>query len=90
MGFNEVLRPVEAALVDALMRLEPGLDAQEAAWCVQSFVAQLLWANQVATLFFDPEHRNKVPFSVEEMVDHIVTFTASGIRATAHRSSPAA
>jgi AcrR family transcriptional regulator len=90
MGFNEVMRPVEAALVEALTRLEPGLDAQDARWCVQSFVAQLLWANQVATLFFDPEHRDKAPFSVEQMVAHIVRFTASGIRVAAQSSSPAA
>jgi len=90
MGFKEVMRPVEGALVEALTRLEPGLDPKEAAWCVQSFVAQLLWANQVVTLFHDPEHRDKVPFSVQDMLDHIVRFTASGIRAAARSSSSAA
>jgi len=90
MGFDEVMAPVESALVAALTDLEPGLDPAVAAWCVQSFIAQLLWAIQVACLFWDPQYRHKVPFSTEQMVEHIVQFTAAGIRGATRRESSAA
>lgn len=90
MGFDEIMAPVESALVSALTQLEPGLDATAAAWCVQSFVAQLLWAIQVACLFWDPQYRHRVPFSMEEMIDHIVAFTAAGIRAGERKKTSAA
>jgi TetR/AcrR family transcriptional regulator, regulator of cefoperazone and chloramphenicol sensitivity len=73
----ELVAPVQAALVEALIAASPGLDRDDARLCVLSLVGQLI---HVA-------HRSRMGDVVatsaagqERLIEHIVRFTAAGVR----------
>ncbi len=76
---REMLRPVQEALLEALLRAEPGLAPSDARMAVFSLVAQLV--HVVHRLRF--EDRDTLPADLERLTAHIVRFTAGGIRALA-------
>jgi len=79
----EVMQPVEAELARAFRELVPALDADAARMAVHGVHAQLLGLFQVARCQGTLERRiaHGVPFDVA--LDHIVRFSAAGIRGLA-------
>jgi AcrR family transcriptional regulator len=86
LGFEELQRPVETALVEAILALEPGVDATWARLSVNALMAQHLWVIQVSSIFADPHKSALAPFMRREMLEHITVFTAAGIRGGAPRA----
>ena len=83
---EEMAVPVMVALEQALMRLCPGLNRVNARLAILSVVGQLVHTVCAETML---EHSNNpaVPkFELAEMVEHIVKFSAAGIRACAEQS----
>ncbi len=75
---NELVVPVNRALQQTLAAAAPELPERTVQLCVQSFLAQLLHiihARQFAAAKGGSPH----PFTVAELVDHIVRFTTAGI-----------
>ena len=77
----EIMAPVQAALVAALGRACPGLDARVAALCAQSLVAQLVHIVH-RSRWLEGEGEAATPGDrrrLEELVRHTVRFSAAGI-----------
>ncbi len=78
---REVVEPVRGALADALVRLMPGLGRLAARRCVVSIVGQLMQITRRNRL---PDHNGRGRrATLGELVDHIVCFSAAGVRACA-------
>ena len=78
----EIMAPVQAALVAALGRACPGLDARVAALCAQSLVAQLVHIVHRSRLLEGEDGKTATPGDrrrLEELVRHTVRFSAAGI-----------
>ncbi len=83
---TEMIRPIRKVLADALMAAAPGVSRHRMRLCVESFVAQL---THVLNLERFAEHMagragasSDIP-DIAQLVDHIVRFTAAGIRGSA-------
>lgn len=82
--YDEVMQPTHAALARALRRLVPGLGAEAALLCVQSFVAQLNYIRQLNAYFaLSANRRASRTYALHRLVDHAVAFSAAAIRALA-------
>lgn len=84
---EEFADPLMNMAVEGLRRLEPELDEATARMCVMSVVGQILHAFKARRLFLHDRERSKMPTGIEAHIDHIVRFSAAGIRAL--RSAPA-
>lgn len=75
---SEIAGPVQRALMEALRRTTPGLGAQDATLCVQSITGQLVQTAQRVR-----RHAAAPAASppLTAVVDHIVRFSAAGVRA---------
>ncbi|MCU0291785.1 MAG: CerR family C-terminal domain-containing protein [Thermoanaerobaculaceae bacterium] len=74
----EIAGPVQQSLSQALRTVTPGLSEEAARQCVQSIVGQLVQAAQRVS------RQQATPFSppaLSALVDHIVRFSAGGVRA---------
>ncbi|MHC4996594.1 MAG: CerR family C-terminal domain-containing protein [Planctomycetota bacterium] len=78
---EKMVRPTQGAMVEALMRVVPGLGAERAVVCFRLLVGQLVHLVQIWTMARRLGDRELAPFEVNEMVDHIVRFTVGGIGA---------
>jgi len=83
MFANEVVKPTLGAMEKALLRTCPGLDGSQVALIVFSIVGQLIHAVRVRTMFGQNAGAELLGFDLAETVDHIVKFSAAGIRAYA-------
>ncbi|MFN7941409.1 MAG: CerR family C-terminal domain-containing protein [Thermoanaerobaculia bacterium] len=82
--YDEVMQPTHAALARALRRLVPGLGAEVALLCVQSFVAQLTFIRQLNAYFaLSANRRAARTYALPRLVDHAVAFSAAAVRALA-------
>ncbi|MBW2123955.1 MAG: TetR/AcrR family transcriptional regulator [Deltaproteobacteria bacterium] len=79
--FKEVIEPVETTLIKVLKRLCPEIDNACARRCISSVVAQLIHVVHSQRLFSDRLERRQGDFDLTGTVDHIVCFSAAGIRA---------
>lgn len=78
---NEFVKPVLGAFKEALFRLYPELDDVAAELCIHSTVGQLLHVVR-ARSFYGPGAEGSPPvLDVPRVIDHIVRFSAAGIRA---------
>jgi len=82
MFVDEVMMPTITAMNSALAKTCPDLDESYIMPVVFSIVGQLVHLIHVKTMF---EHGgndlNLQPFDYHELIDHIVKFSAAGIRA---------
>ncbi len=78
---DEILEPVERALAEALAKVSPGLGPIDARLCAMSHVAQL---GHVCHL---REGNQGAAGVIDAVIDHVVRFTADGVRAAAARSA---
>jgi hypothetical protein len=84
---EEFADPLMDMAVEGLRRLEPGLDDTTARMCVMSVVGQILHAFKARRVFLRDGDPSSMPTDIETHIDHIVRFSAAGIRAL--RSAPA-
>lgn len=79
MFVEEMIMPVFKTLVEAMGKICPGLDKEKAAWSIYSLVAQLIHTIHIQTMMGD-SLKGLPPFDASKAVDHIVSFTAAGVR----------
>jgi len=77
---REVIEPVHSALVEAIQAVCPGLDASAARRSIHSLVAQLVHVVHMRNAPGILRGAGREDFSFPAVVDHIVRFSAAGIR----------
>ncbi len=80
---REIIEPVQGAMTAAFVKIGIRLEGRSARRCVQSVVAQLIHVVQMHALARETEWANLGDFGFHGIVDHIVHFSAAGIRAAA-------
>ncbi len=83
MFADEVIKPTFGAMQKALLKTCLGLQESRTALIVFSIVGQLIHAVRVRTMFGQCNGGNLPIFDLSEMIDHIIKFSAAGIRACA-------
>ena len=83
MFVDEMIRPTMAAMQKALARTCPGLDESKVPLVVFCFVGQLIHAIRVKAMFDEGDNTGLPIFNLGDAVEHIVKFSAAGIRAFA-------
>ncbi len=79
---DEVMRPTMNAMRVALMKACPSLDKSKIIMVIFSFVGQLVHLVHVRAMFEQGGDKLDLPvFDTSETVEHIVKFSAAGIRA---------
>ena len=84
---NRMIRPTLGALMSALDRARPGLTREQLQLCCHSLVSQLVHAMQVQRLLERTETGKLAVPPIDKTVEHIVRFTAAGIRSYLHGES---
>jgi AcrR family transcriptional regulator len=98
MFLEEMAAPVMAAMEDALVVLCPNLNKHDAQMCVLSITGQLVHIMQVRVLFEGApglasgesrggQGHSIASIDIDEAIDHIVSFSAAGIRSLAKRDN---
>lgn len=80
---DELIKPTLAAMQKALARTCPGLDESKVPLVVFCFVGQLIHAIRVKAMFDEGDNTGLPIFNLADAVNHIVKFSAAGIRAFA-------
>ena len=80
MFADEVIKPTLGAMQKALLKTCPGLQQSQTALIVFSIVGQLIHAIRIRTMFGQSNRRDMPTFDLTEMVNHIIKFSAAGIR----------
>ncbi len=86
MFVEEFLEPMMSEVGEALMKVMPSLDSGVARLSLMSMVSQLLHALMIRKHFIPEGGAPVVPGDLAAHLDHIVRFTAGGIRACAVES----
>jgi AcrR family transcriptional regulator len=87
MFVKEMILPVMAALQKTLLQICPWLENGKARLVVLSVVGQLMHAVAAKTMFEQSGEPEAPKFDLSEIVEHIVAFSAAGIRAYAEEKS---
>lgn len=87
--YEELVEPVQAALTDALQRVCPGLQEVDAHRAIHSVVAQVVHAIYFHRLLERANSPEAAAFDWDEAIDHVVRFSAAGIRALMGGNHPA-
>lgn len=80
---EELVVPIEAAFVEALREIEPGIEESSARLYLNSLVGQVMHMVHMAGFYGTLEARAVMGFTFDDMIEHIVRFTAEGIRSRA-------
>ena len=83
MFVEEMIIPVMTALQEALVKTCPGLEESKARLVILSVVGQLIHTVGAETMFEQTNSPDIPKFELTEVVNHIVKFSAAGIRAYA-------
>jgi len=81
MFVKEMILPVMVALQRALLQICPELEEDKARLVILSIVGQLMHAAAAKTMFEQSGELEVPRFDLSEIVEHIVAFSAAGIRA---------
>jgi len=81
MFLEEMAAPVMGAMEDALAVLCPNLNKHDVQMSVLSITGQLVHIMQVRVLFEGAQGHSITSIDIDEAIDHIVKFSAGGIRA---------
>ena len=81
---DEVVKPTMGAVRGALLRACPGLEEPRIPLLIVFLAGQLMYVVHVKTMFDKTELAEMPAFDLNEAVDHIVKFSAAGIRAYAN------
>ncbi len=80
---EELIIPVMTALQQALMGICPTLDEANARLAILSIVGQLVHTTMAETMLEQSDNLEITKFDLAEVVNHIVRFSAAGIKACA-------
>jgi len=83
MFVDEMINPTLGAMQKALAKTCPKLQESQVPLVVFSIIGQLIHAVRVKTMFEQSDRPNLPIFDLAVMVDHIIKFSAAGIRACA-------
>lgn len=86
MFLNDMISPVMSALGQALQRICPWLRQERAQLVILSIVGQLMQTVLSKGMFEQGSHPELAQVDLEETVEHIVRFSAAGIRAYQNES----
>ena len=86
MFLNDMIAPVLSALGQALQRICPRLEQGRVPLVILSVVGQLMQTVLSKGLFERGSHPDVPQVDLDEMVEHIVRFSAAGIRDYQHES----
>lgn len=78
---DEMISPVMKAFGEALQTICPWLDKEKTDYTILSVVGQLVHAVTAKEMFECFDHPGLPRLELEELVDHVVKFSAAGIRA---------
>jgi AcrR family transcriptional regulator len=81
MVFDELILPMSTVLQQAMVKVCPGLDEQQAMWSIFSLVGQLLHTMHIQGMLANDPDEKFSDFDVPSAVDHIVAFTVAGVEA---------
>jgi len=81
MFLNDMIVPVMGAFAQALRQICPWLEERRARLVILSIVGQLMQTVLSKDMFERDDHPAVPKLDLEEMVEHIVSFSAAGIRA---------
>lgn len=82
MFVNEVIKPTMTAMHKAIMKTCPDLDESKVLLVIFSVIGQLVHVVHVKTMFEQGGDNLGLPiFDSDKVIDHIVKFSAAGIRA---------
>ncbi|MFB0554535.1 MAG: CerR family C-terminal domain-containing protein [Phycisphaerae bacterium] len=87
MFLDDVIRPTMTAMSNALVKVCPGLDESKVPLVVLSIAGQLVQLAHIKTMFEQISDSGLPIFNLAEAIDHIVKFSAAGIRAYAEDKS---
>ncbi len=79
MCAEEMIMPVFTLLLESVVKICPGLTKEQAMWSIYSLIAQLIHTIHMQTIMGDCMKGMPV-FDVSKAVEHIVSFTAAGVR----------
>ena len=80
MFIDEVVAPVTSALLKALTTIIPDYDEITGKLCIHSVVGQLVHVIRIREMFEGIDDPNIPAFDLAGFIDHIVEFSAAGIR----------
>lgn len=83
MFAEEIITPVHEALAAVLVPACPGLDLETARRCTYSLVGQLVHFMRLERHFDGAPGESSGRLPLPELIDHVVHFSAAGIRAAA-------
>lgn len=83
---EEIIAPVQSALMEALLRLSPGLAEDVARWCAHSLVGQLFWQLNTWQRFGGIDHP-ATRFDLSRALERSVVGAAATLRALAAREA---
>jgi AcrR family transcriptional regulator len=83
MFLEELIVPTMTALQGALVKTCPGLEKSKAQLVILSVVGQLIQALHTKAMFEHTDNPELPKFDLTELVNHVVKFSAAGIRAYA-------
>lgn len=78
--FAEMAEPVRDSLAQAIAAVLPGLSERRLRLCIHSFIGQLVHLLRIRSMARSSGRARSHPFGSEELLSHIVEFTAGGIR----------
>lgn len=84
---EEVMKPILNKMQQVLARACPGLDGSKVPLVVFSLVGQLIHAIRIKPILKGADEEARVIFDPARLIDHIVTFSAAGIRAYVERKT---
>jgi len=83
MFVDEMIKPTLSVMQKALVKICPSLRESQVPLVIFSVVGQLIHLARVRTMFKQSDRPNLPIFDLAEAVDHIIRFSAAGIRACA-------
>ena len=83
MFLDDVIKPTMTAMRNALVNACPGLDESKISLVVLSIAGQLVQVAHIKAIFVQGNKADLPMFDLTEAIDHIVKFSAAGIRAYA-------
>jgi len=82
MVFDELILPMATVLQQAMVKVCPGLDEQQALWSIFSLVGQLFHTMHIQGMLANhPDEKFSSGFEVSAAIDHVVAFTVAGVEA---------
>ncbi|MHC4068602.1 MAG: TetR/AcrR family transcriptional regulator [Planctomycetota bacterium] len=87
MFVDELVKPTLKSLGSALSTICPGLTSEKVTLSIISLVGQLIQIMRISQLFDIHELLGSKELTSDQMIDHIVEFSAAGIRANINQTT---